>query len=410
MSNPNTKHILKSLTGLRGLSCFFVILCHCSNEIDMARSGSLSEGGAQTVYFFFVLSGYLLMKRGLSEIQPTKDQFPNRFFNMRLVFYCIRRFFRIYPPYFVSLFFYKFLMAITTDEDYERYGNFKWYVFDLWDAIFFGKLSCHLWTMLTEMKFYFLMLPPILIISAELMRMDYKNSKNSSYKLLTLFYAVITGIVIYITIDNGYISGGWKYRHNFYVTIPIFWFGCLGGIISHYLTVYKVHIETNTPSRQQLVEVITYLIILRLAIGNAHVAKVYLHIDPSEERWWQSQILLCPFYTLLLLVLDIADSNCSIGKMMSTEFFYKMGEISYSTYLIHYFAILLVETKIGIVEFDGNVLAMLLAHLMGYLLWTFVENPAVRVGNNLIKKFKQDKGDFRFRAPFSSLPAEETSA
>jgi peptidoglycan/LPS O-acetylase OafA/YrhL len=410
MSNSNNKQILRSLTGLRGLSCFFVILCHCSNEIDLARSPSLSEGGAQTVYFFFVLSGYLLMKRGLSEIQPTLDQVPNRFCNMKLVYYVIRRFFRIYPPYFVSLFVYKFLMAITTDEDYERYGNFKWYVFDLWDAILFGKLSCHLWTMLTEMKFYILMLPPIFIISAELMRIDYKINKKSSMRLVTLFYVIITGIVIYITIDNGYIAGGWRYRHNFYVTIPIFWSGCLGGIISHYLKVYKVHIETNTPSRKRLVEIITYLVIVRLAIGNANVAKVYLHMDPNEERWWQSQVLLCPFYTILLLVLDIADSNCSIGKMMATDFFYKMGEISYSTYLIHYFAILIVETKLGITDFDGNVAAILIAHLLGYLLYTFVETPGVKVGNNLIKKIREYKEKIPFQTPFSKLPSEETSA
>ena len=58
---------------------------------------SLRSGGPMAVYFFFVLSGYLLTKRVFDEIQSSRNEPPKRFVNLKIVNYRLRRFFRVYP-------------------------------------------------------------------------------------------------------------------------------------------------------------------------------------------------------------------------------------------------------------------------------------------------------------------------
>lgn len=85
-------------TALRGLAALMVILYHCALVRPQASLGpvdTLIRQGYLFVDVFFLLSGFILMRRyGASLARPSADGLRT---------FWLRRFLRIYPPYFVWL-------------------------------------------------------------------------------------------------------------------------------------------------------------------------------------------------------------------------------------------------------------------------------------------------------------------
>src|SRR5689334_16112022 len=112
-----SKQNFQSLTGLRGICALVVILTHVGEaSFDFAVPPGLAVAGDKAVYFFFVLSGFLLTYRAFCEILPSPPQAQSVYSSQSLVVmptknsvysYFIRRFFRIYPTYFVVLLIYE---------------------------------------------------------------------------------------------------------------------------------------------------------------------------------------------------------------------------------------------------------------------------------------------------------------
>ena len=91
---------IDSLDGLRGIAVLFVLFSHMSNKgIHLASFLDFSGSGRYGVYLFFVLSSFLLT---LPLVSRSKDQFRSVSLWTR---YAMRRFFRIFPLYFIVLLF-----------------------------------------------------------------------------------------------------------------------------------------------------------------------------------------------------------------------------------------------------------------------------------------------------------------
>ena len=378
---------IHSLTGLRGVSCFFVLLSHCSNEPLLSGSKSLLNSGTMAVYFFFSLSGYLLMNRALHEIQPiiNKDT-PKRFLGTMYLFFVTRRVFRVYPAFFCAALSYRIMMAIITPEDLIKLPHLSFYDEPFFQVVTFSQSSSHFWTLRTEMIFYVIMLPAILLICAELIQFDYKYFRTSYFKSVIVFYLIVTGIVIYIHATNVFVVEGWFLRDNFIIHLPVFWYGCVGGIISYYLQSYEIKLRIDTAYKKLLLELLTYLLLLKIALGNKIVFKLYL--GWYKEVWYTSQDTMSIFNVLLILCLDVTESSSSIGRFMASPLIVYMGEISYSVYLVHYLALLYIEGRTNILYFDGSVAAILLAYFLGFILNKTIEMPGVKAGNRFISKLK----------------------
>ncbi|MBC7979165.1 MAG: acyltransferase [Armatimonadetes bacterium] len=94
--SPRTGEPIECLDGLRGVAIILVVIHHCfyfppTVPYSEALTGLL-QGGRLGVAIFFVLSGFLM---GLVIFRDRES------FNLRN--YAIRRFARIYPPFFLSL-------------------------------------------------------------------------------------------------------------------------------------------------------------------------------------------------------------------------------------------------------------------------------------------------------------------
>jgi peptidoglycan/LPS O-acetylase OafA/YrhL len=372
MTQSENKSI-KSFTGARGVACLFVMFTHL--ELPEGFE-SLHWSGAQAVYFFFVLSGYLLMKSGLTTIQPKAEVSPRRFLNLNLVIYLVKRFFRIYPVFLVGI------LGHWIEYNTIRLGA----PVDIWKWLTCQyNFNNHLWTMPAEISFYIFMLPVILVVISEAMILDYKYLRNNRIKIFTAStYLALILAICYMQ---------YRYRDifaledkaNVYTHWPVFGYGVLAGAISYYIKYFKLRgfpIDPNaSKTRKIVVEVITWIIMLRIFLGNKIVGEVYLKI--GHPTFLQSQAMITPFYALLLLVIELTNSQCSVAQVFSSTYFYELGVISYSVYIEHFVG---VECLWYLTGKRGLVLV---AHILGYICYHLVEDRSVKFGNKIVKKLER---------------------
>jgi peptidoglycan/LPS O-acetylase OafA/YrhL len=144
---------IKQLDGIRAIAVIFVILTHWFPGRIFSRYGF----GAIGVDIFFVLSGFLITRILIVE-RLKIDAEP--FVHSRLKAiknFIIRRSLRIFPIYFLLLFF---LIIFAKQLPNPIAKDWEWYFFYLQNLLFYinqgwpsGKLS-HLWSLAVEEQFY----------------------------------------------------------------------------------------------------------------------------------------------------------------------------------------------------------------------------------------------------------------
>ena len=366
------KKFFNAFTSLRGFACLFVIIHHVDVQGEKKIPTILHSGG-MSVDFYFVLSAYLLTNHILLDIEPDKNHPPKRVLNMTLVKYAVRRFLRVYPAFIAAVFFNHLLWITThtgTKSDFEI----------IVDTISLKIAYYHFWTLRIEMYFYFIILPIFAIITSELLLMDFKYLQKSYFRLFILFILAPAFLLYKFNGDYPVIVPwyAWKTIESHFTK---FYFGMLGGIVSHYLRSYEV--KLNTRLKIILTEIVSYLIMIRICIGNRGVKEIYLGNDSYE--WVYSRYHLALFYSLLLLLLEKTEDQCSLGRFLSTPALVYIGKWSYSIYLVHWCLIFLAEKTFNISGLDATVLATILSICVGFVLYTLVENACYKLANSTIK-------------------------
>jgi peptidoglycan/LPS O-acetylase OafA/YrhL len=134
------------------------------------------------------------------------------------------------------------------------------------------------------------------------------------------------------------------------------------------------------------------MILIRIFFGNEEIARLYLDLPPYHN-WFQSPIALTPFYALILLVLELTEDNNSFGNIMGSTFFYTVGEISYSAYLVHMGILEIYIIRSKIKGFDGTCACSFVIFIISTIFFHIFEKNGVMIGNKLIRIIK----DFRIR-------------
>ena len=148
-SSPRQLARLSYLDGFRGLACVMVFFYHYAVNAGVRPFVILGFTG---VHLFFVLSGFLLFQpflKALSQGTP---------FPVIGTFY-LRRFVRIYPPYFVSLILY-ILVRMKTHTNVPSGSNILAHVFLVSNYInpkLWYSLNAVYWSLAIEMQFYILL-------------------------------------------------------------------------------------------------------------------------------------------------------------------------------------------------------------------------------------------------------------
>ena len=289
--NVSKKDKILSLESLRGLAALCVALFHYPST-----SFLFFRNGHQGVYFFFILSGFVISLNYSSKIFTVKD----------LINFQIKRFYRLYPLHFFTLFLVLFIQIVkyfvihysSLDHGANHYTD--WYSFknfianlfliqSIFNDFYIFSWNASSWSISAEFYTYILFGFLFLIF------------KKWKFLVIVLFAYIISNI--------NYFSYAKIFNVQFFLCIYDFSLGyfcyCLYKRID-----FKI---TNLGS--------VFFLILLLVVKLFYENFFYLHKEI--------------FFSLIIIFTALLKDTTKVYKFLNSKFLVFLGTISYSFYLIH---------------------------------------------------------------------------
>ena len=337
-----------SLQFLRAFACLSVLFTHVLEILHIRPFGNYYISGGYGVDIFFILSGFLIY---ITTKQTEKWKG-----------FAIKRFFRIFPMYWVSFFLLLSWFLITTQKSY----SFLFYLQNLLMMPWSGQLTTKsllvgvAWSTVYEVYFYFiftllllfklpkkyvgLLLVVILIIMKVILRLDLFGLAGNSFFQYVSSIAGRTHIVPFlIGIGIGMIIGNERIvnwiKRNLQITKILF------------LLMHLVYFFILSTKYFQTKSYIISMIIFVLWIHADHIWKINYEL---------------PFCKFLL----------------------RVGDISYSIYLLHILVIYILLEGFGINNLGVLLLASFVFSIsLSLITFKFIEEPFVKIAKRIAAKF-----------------------
>lgn len=325
------------IDGLRAIAVLPVIFFHAGFEIF--------KGGFIGVDIFFVISGYLITRILIEEIENKK---------FSLVGFYERRARRLLPALFfvilicipfawmwmlpdplenfgqslvsTSLFSNNFLLMLTSTNYWELTGEFK--------------PLLHTWSLAVEEQYY-LIFPIFLMLFLQL-------GKKSIFWIIVLLTALSLFLGQWLSEINP--------LFNFYFTLSRAW-ELLAGSLTAFI------VNKRGVVRNEMLALLGLLTIL---------FSLFFY---DETLPLPSFLTLIPVMGTILLIL-YAEGKTATAKILSSKFFVGIGLISYSLYLWHQplFAFNRIYLKEPLTDY-GSYLIIIITLFLGFITWKFIETP-----------------------------------
>ncbi|SKA81674.1 acyltransferase family protein [Desulfobaculum bizertense] len=364
---------IEELTGLRGVAALFVLLSHFVLLAPQLRETSanlyLRHFGVVGMSLFFTLSGFVIYYNYAERICQDPRGGIKKFL--------IARFARLYPLYFVfvvggfllNLLFSHFNLnsfsANLVSLPAYLLGVQSWfygYVNGI-PLIFLQGFVNISWSISAELALYLFFLPFAFIRIGSLKKVAFLCGLVLLGRCLYVYlsYFGFQGISIGGMIDSriiphqGYYGWIWLVYHSPYGRIFEFLVGCLSA---------KFYLLNNNKFKS-FFKVLALFSIVLLSLNVMDVIKFEL-----------SDHLLIPL-SLMLFVFSVVQCR---SKILRTKFLLFIGEISYSTYLLH---IVFVQ----VLSYTGSDYSMIFlricvlvvaTYVTAYFSYKYIENPARR--------------------------------
>lgn len=334
----------------RGVAILMVIAVHVSQNVQNLSFLTLTiyGFGAAGVQLFFLISGISLCL-----------SFEHR--KEKIIYFYIRRFFRIAPLYWLAIFFYNGILLDFSKP--EIITNF----------LFIHNLIGNMgivpggWSIGTEMIFY-LFFPLIFILT-------------KIYKFYFVFITIIFLSLIYYFLN----IFTWKFEVLNKVYVIIFhwtfiqWIAFIMGIIFFIkkFSLKKIILNTTFLIFFLFISIISYKQVLNFKIINFYPTQIFL-------------VSLFSIFLLLFLKHFLKNDNkdyllCSIGRY------------SYSLYIFHQIGIHFATKLMNLSNFkyDSEVeffilyfLVLAISFFISYFSYNYLEKKGINIGHYLIKKIK----------------------
>lgn len=340
------------LDGLRGVAVLMVLFSHAANagyvlsdSFKIAGDGSGKIG----VWLFFVLSAFLLTHQMLSGMKQ-QDIFTRN----HLLTYAKRRILRIYPLFTASVLFLVITGSVLPFL-YNRFAGFG--ISDALSHLFLIKERAHLWTISTEVKFYFV----IPFIAYGLLACKQSIVRGA------LFIAVLG--ILFLTLIN---QTDWATSQTVFYYVPIFLCGSFAAFL------YNLYPQGFFPRLAQKTSVLfclAWLSVMTALMPNAFFLLSHIRLDaayPVIYLFWSiffgSSILYLLWYKDTLL-----------ARLIAHKIFVFFGYISFSMYVWHFIILDIIET--GMPNAHTGVKAFLFYGItlaVSTLSYFFIERPFMR--------------------------------
>ena len=329
---------LSAVKAIRGMACFMVLVGHAAGFSLKALTPFVGPLAKIGVWLFFVLSAFLLtLKISASGISRRS-----------MVEYGIGRFARIVPMYWLAVCIYFFAGSAGIDS-----------AADLFDAALMRKGYAHLWTIPVEFKFYFL-LPVIVLV------VGYAGRLGVAWQVLACGLVILVCQALYpfwMTPEN-------SIQMRWYVASFVIGVACA--------VLYAQSDEQPSLRRVQLVVLLTVALLV-LAMP---VTRNILFGMPYGP-WLRDKFV---FISLIWGVFLFFCADRLSGAGLGRRVFDRIGECSFSIYLIHWLVMSRVSAMAGdsVSAFIACIVASIIA---GMILYYTVEAPLQRIRSAGLKRF-----------------------
>jgi peptidoglycan/LPS O-acetylase OafA/YrhL len=344
-----------ALSGLRGLAAWIVVVYHFREVFP--RGGKLGliaaffDLGYLAVDLFFILSGFILYLNYGQRFRKIEFKSVFKFYGKRLA--------RIYPLHIFLLFLFLVnpiaISFFSQQSDLsDRYDPFYFLLslFLVQNWGFSDNIAWNVpaWSISTEFAAYLIF--PFAAFAVTRVK----------FILALAVYGLALGWLYWIFKTSGHASlGGDIAELGLYRCIVQFF---LGMLIGWFFQAYN-----------------SIRAVISLFSGVVVVGGMLLYFMIN----WFSQIVYIPLmFTFLLLYL--LNENSLGSRLLGGKWFEYLGEISYSTYLVHYFVkdwVKFASADVGLFHFSCY---LVLVFLMSILLYRFVELPCRVFGYRRIDK------------------------
>jgi peptidoglycan/LPS O-acetylase OafA/YrhL len=403
----NSHTTIAMLDGVRAFACFCVISYHINrwtqgNHIWTQQSAGIlvtafALAGSYGVTLFFLLSGFLLFMPYVQSLL-----FDTPWPSIRR--YYLRRIFRIWPGYYVSL----ILLILITHREYlqpDHWSRLLLFLTFLMDSAYstYQSIDGPLWTLAVEWQFYVLL--PILALG-----LRYIVQHGSQQRRLTILALALLGLILW-GLGTHYWGRSWQMNPTQPRWIPeplhhlimFFVYGQSGKYLEDFaigMLVCLVYVLSQQEPQHRL----------------AYLCKKYSYLIWANGILWLFFAVIWP-YTILLgpLVPYIGAHNwlneipyavgfglCGIAMLLGSSalrapFEWRptrwLGKLSYDLYIWHIPFITLFYTSIlPMFSFHNPYLLyasfwlwiVCVVMLFGYIFYNVIERPGIKLGNKII--------------------------
>ena len=354
MRKANLRDKIGYLNSLRGVAVLMVIFTHAGLYVKSALLGdgvrSVIADASRGVQLFYILSAFTLFYSLHMRSGEDKSRWTDFF---------IRRLFRIAPLWWVSLGAY----LLLRNEFHFSWKNIVCNIFFVhgFHPQYINSIVVGGWSIAVEMNFY-LLIP-----------LFYKLCSNSSKTIIWMFWIYLASNLFCLWLGTwqvGYSEQVWKEFVFFFLPhqLPVFFFGFL----LFHMVIRK---DTQlTPSAW------------------IHATLFILLIFSFHKDWFVSQCAL-----LLPLVWIV--SKAPQVPLWNNKVLQYLGKISFSLYLVHFAAVLIVRKSdiLAMIPYPtvqflvGFGFVSIVATGLASLTFHFVEKPGIRLGNRLIEFLESRK-------------------
>jgi peptidoglycan/LPS O-acetylase OafA/YrhL len=362
------------IDALRGMAILGVILVHSSHSVAPTNATLLwfMDEGARGVQLFYVASALTLCMSWVA--RSSHETFPIRNFY-------IRRFFRIAPMFYIAILSYIFVNGFSPS--YRAPNGIEWWFIPITAAFLHGfhpetitSVVPGGWSIAVEMSFYFIL--PFLLPHI-------KSIKSCAF--FFVISLVLSGLNLLIVPhifsypeSQQYLLKSFSFL-NFLGQLPVFVIGIFGYLI----------LREKYPRKQIAIFCGSFFVVLLLAFLYP-VFKLPSNFIADKLFNMPHHIIAGGLFCTFALLLANWPTRLLVNKITTT-----LGKLSFSMYLTH-FAILTYFSRLGFSDIfpKSNIASLLhflcvalVAAIVSFFFYKYIEKPGVAMGKRLIEKLEQ---------------------
>jgi len=352
----NHDDYLVQLDGIRFIAIFMVMIAHWL-QWQLSNTLVTKIQFVHGVTLFFVLSGFLITRILLENRKKYDDAGRGKMTLIRQFY--IRRFLRIFPIYYLTIFFLALISYPGTREYFPWLITYTSNVYQSINNQYIGNFN-HFWSLAVEEQFY--MFWPWLML--------FVNKKHLPWVIAaTIVLSIASRVYLHVAFPGHWMAGS-------YLIVTCMYALGLGAMLAW------LHTGRKT--------IVTKMLNPYLVWGSVVVYTIMLYLFISVP-WYKALVDELLFVVMSALVINYAVAGrfrLFAGGFLQHPWVAYFGKVSYGMYVYHLFIpdlFYYLSPHIGLTisnKYTAFVAFFVLTFVMSHLSWILIESPV-----NSLKKF-----------------------